>query len=158
MWSLLAKNLLGVSEELQILYTNDLPHSEKNTSKWLLSPGPPSWWKWNLEYMNICLQSWWTQISALAVFENMINSSPKAFAFKSRGVITSQSFLMKMSNNSYCSVLIQLVLQIYVKKVKLHPNCNPNIFSEIIELQENGGSGGIQAQIPNCTVYIGIAA
>ena len=29
---------------------------------------------------------------------------------------------------------------------------------KIIELQENGGSGGIQAQIPNCTVYIGIAA
>ena len=46
----------------------------------------------------------------------------------------------------------------YVKKVKLNPNYNPNIFSEIIELQENGGSGGIQAQIPNCTVYIGIAA
>ena len=46
----------------------------------------------------------------------------------------------------------------YVKKVKLNPNSNPNIFSEIIELQENGGSGGIQAQIPNCTVYIGIAA
>ena len=42
----------------------------------------------------------------------------------------------------------------YVKKVKL----NPNIFSEMIELQENGGSGGIKAQIPNCTVYIGIAA
>ena len=46
----------------------------------------------------------------------------------------------------------------YVKKVKLNPNSNPNIFSEIIELQENGGSGVIQAQIPNCTVYIGIAA
>ena len=46
----------------------------------------------------------------------------------------------------------------YVKKVKLNPNFNPNIFSEIIELQENGGSGGIQAQIPNCTVYIGITA
>ena len=45
----------------------------------------------------------------------------------------------------------------YVKKVKLNPNSNPNIFSEIIELQENGGSGGIQAQIPNCTVYIEIA-
>ena len=46
----------------------------------------------------------------------------------------------------------------YVKKVKLNPNSNPNISSEIIELQENGGSGGIQAQIPNCTLYIGIAA
>ena len=46
----------------------------------------------------------------------------------------------------------------YVKKLKLNPNSNPNIFSEIIELQENGGSGVIQAQIPNCTVYIGIAA
>ena len=46
----------------------------------------------------------------------------------------------------------------YVKKVKLNPNSNPNISSEIIELQENGGSGGIQAQIPKCTVYIGIAA
>ena len=46
----------------------------------------------------------------------------------------------------------------YVKKVKLNPNFNPNIFSEIIESKENGGSGGIQAQIPNCTVYIGIAA
>ena len=62
----------------------------------------------------------------------------------------------------YCSIVYplasQLVLQIYVKKVKLNPNSNPNISSEIIELQENGGSGGIQAQIPNCTVYIGIAA
>ena len=46
----------------------------------------------------------------------------------------------------------------YVQKVKLNLNDNPNIFSEIIELQENGSSGGIQAQIPNCTVYIGIAA
>ena len=46
----------------------------------------------------------------------------------------------------------------YVKKVKLNPNFNQNISSEIIELLENGGSGGIQAQIPNCTVYIGIAA
>ena len=43
----------------------------------------------------------------------------------------------------------------YVKKVKLNINSNPNIFSEIIELQKNGG---IQAQVPNCTVYIEIAA
>ena len=34
----------------------------------------------------------------------------------------------------------------------------PKFFSEIIELQENGGSGGIQAQIPNWPIYIGIAA
>ena len=46
----------------------------------------------------------------------------------------------------------------YVKKVKLNPNSNPNIFSEIIEEQKNGSRRGIQAQIPNCTVYIGIAA
>ena len=46
----------------------------------------------------------------------------------------------------------------YVKKVKLNPNYNPNIFSELIELQENGGSGGIQTQIPNWPIYIGIAA
>ena len=46
----------------------------------------------------------------------------------------------------------------YVKKVKLNPNYNPNIFSEIIELQENGGSGGIQIQITNWLIYIGIAA
>ena len=46
----------------------------------------------------------------------------------------------------------------YVKKVKLNPNSNPNIFSEIIEEHKKGGSGSLQAQIPNCTVYIGIAA
>ena len=46
----------------------------------------------------------------------------------------------------------------YVKKVKLNPNSNPNISSEIIELQENGGSRGIQTQIPNWPIYIGIAA
>ena len=46
----------------------------------------------------------------------------------------------------------------YVKKVKLNPNDNPNILSEIIELQANGGSGGIQTQIPNWPIYIGIAA
>ena len=48
--------------------------------------------------------------------------------------------------------------QKYVKKVKLHLNFNPNIFSEIIEEQKNGVRRGIQAQIPSCTVYIGIAA
>ena len=46
----------------------------------------------------------------------------------------------------------------YVKKVKLNPNYNPNISSKIIELQENGGSGGIQIQITNWLIYIGIAA
>ena len=46
----------------------------------------------------------------------------------------------------------------YVQKVKLNLNDNPNIFSEIIELQENGGSKGIQTQIPNWPIYIGIAA
>ena len=39
-------------------------------------------------------------------------------------------------------VFCQLVHK-YVKKVKLHWNFNPNIFSEIIEEQKNGGSGGI---------------
>ena len=46
----------------------------------------------------------------------------------------------------------------YVKKVKLNLNDNLNIFSEIIELQENGGSRGIQTQIANWPIYIGIAA
>ena len=32
----------------------------------------------------------------------------------------------------------------YVKKVKLRLNRSPNIFSEIIEWQKNGGSGGIR--------------
>ena len=45
-----------------------------------------------------------------------------------------------------------------IKKVKLHPNCNPNIFSEIIELQENGGGGGNLTQIPYFQFYMGIAA
>ena len=31
------------------------------------------------------------------------------------------------------------------------------ILSEIIELQENGGGGGNQTQIPNFQFYIGIA-
>ena len=35
----------------------------------------------------------------------------------------------------------------YVKKMKLNQNYDPNIFFEIIELQENGGTGGIQTQI-----------
>ena len=46
----------------------------------------------------------------------------------------------------------------YGKKVKLHLNFKANIFSEIIELQENGGSVGIQAQILNWQFYIWIAA
>ena len=62
----------------------------------------------------------------------------------------------------YCSTVYplssQLVLQIYVKKVKLHPNFNPNIFSEIIELQQNGASGGNLTQIPNFSFHIGIEA
>ena len=46
----------------------------------------------------------------------------------------------------------------YVKKVESNPNYDPNIFFEIIELQENGGTGGIQTQIQNWPTYIGIAA
>ena len=34
----------------------------------------------------------------------------------------------------------------------------PKFFSELIELQENEDRGGIQTQIPNWLVYIGIAA
>ena len=49
-------------------------------------------------------------------------------------------------------------LQIYVKKVKLHPNSNPNICSEIIELQESGGGGGNQTQVPIFQFHIGTAA
>ena len=45
-----------------------------------------------------------------------------------------------------------------IKKVKMHPNFNPNIFSEIIELQENGSGGGNQTQIPYFQFYMGIAA
>ena len=45
----------------------------------------------------------------------------------------------------------------YVKKVESNPNYDPNIFSEITELQANGGSGGIQTQIPNWPIYIGLA-
>ena len=44
------------------------------------------------------------------------------------------------------------------KKVKLRPNSTPNIFSDIIELQEIGGCGGFQAQILNCAGFIGIGA
>ena len=44
----------------------------------------------------------------------------------------------------------------FVQKVKLNLNDNPNIFSEKIELQENGGGRGIQTQIPNWPIYIGI--
>ena len=63
----------------------------------------------------------------------------------------------------YCSTVYplssQLVLQIYVKKVKLHPNFNPNIVSEIIELQQNGASGGGNlTQIPHFSFHIGIEA
>ena len=41
----------------------------------------------------------------------------------------------------------------YVKKVKLLLTQ----ISEMIDLQDNGGSGGNQTQIPNCHFYIGIA-
>ena len=50
------------------------------------------------------------------------------------------------------------VEQIYVRKVKLFLTFNPNISSEIVDLQENGGVGGIQTQIPYLPLYIGIAA
>ena len=81
-------------------------------------------------------------------FEEKANSSPKALPFKSREAIWSPTLLMMMSNNSKYSVQIQVVLQTYVKKVKLHPNCNQNIFSEITELEENGGDGGNLTQFP----------
>ena len=42
------------------------------------------------------------------------------------------------------------------KEWKLNINFHQNIFSEIIKFQENGGSGGIQNQIPNCHFYIAL--
>ena len=41
MWLLLAKNLLGVSEELQIMHTNNLPRYEKKHFKITSSSGAP---------------------------------------------------------------------------------------------------------------------
>ena len=40
------------------------------------------------------------------------------------------------------------VEQIYVRKVKLFLTIKPNISSEIVDFQENGGVGDIQTQIP----------
>ena len=40
------------------------------------------------------------------------------------------------------------VEQIYVRKVKLFLTYIPNISSEIVDFQENGGVGDIQTQIP----------
>ena len=50
------------------------------------------------------------------------------------------------------------VEQIYVRKVKLFLTYIPNISSEIVDFQENGGVGDIQTQIPYFPLYIGIAA
>ena len=49
------------------------------------------------------------------------------------------------------------VERIYVRKEKLCSTFNPNISSEIVDLEENGGVGGIQTQIPYFPLYIGIA-
>ena len=46
---LLAKNLLRVSEKLQIWHTGRLPYAEKK----LFSPGPATLRKWDLKYTNI---------------------------------------------------------------------------------------------------------
>ena len=40
------------------------------------------------------------------------------------------------------------VEQIYVRKVKLFLTFNPNISSEIVDFQENGGVGDTKTQIP----------
>ena len=40
------------------------------------------------------------------------------------------------------------VEQIYVRKVKLFLTFNPNILSEKVDFQENGGIGDTQTQIP----------
>ena len=43
------------------------------------------------------------------------------------------------------------------KKIESESDIFIQILSEIIELQENGGGGGNQTQIPNFQFYIGIA-
>jgi len=92
----------------------------------------------------------WAQIFAGAVLEELFNSSPNFGGLRGK---------VKRKHHYMWSFVYPIdSSHKYVKKVKLNPNYNPNIFSEIIELQENGVSGDIQAQIPNCTVYIGIAA
>ena len=51
---LLPKNLLRVSENPEILHTTKLTRAQKKTSKLLFSPGPSTWRKWDLKYINIC--------------------------------------------------------------------------------------------------------
>ena len=50
------------------------------------------------------------------------------------------------------------VEQIYVRKVKLFLTYIPNISSEIVDFQENGGVDDIQTRIPYFPLKIGIAA
>ena len=109
-----------------------------------------SLWKRNLKYPNICFNFYELKYFWAPFWKNCSTRPQNSGGLK--GKIKRKhrymwSFVYPI-NSSYK----------YVKKVKLNPNHNPNIFSEIIEFQENGGSGGIQAKIPNCTVYIGIAA
>ena len=110
--------------------------NEKKKQKTMFYQWSYSLWKSNLKYPNICFQFSWAQIFA-APFWKICSTRPQNFlevwgekVKRKHGYMW--SFVYPL-NSSYK----------YVKKVKLNPNSYPNIFSEIIKLQENGGSGVI---------------
>ena len=53
MWHLSRKNLLRVTEKLKILHTTNLTRAQKKPQTNFFSPGPSTWWKWDLKYTNI---------------------------------------------------------------------------------------------------------
>ena len=138
-----------LTEKDEIFLTCRWCLSLKKSRKRFFSQWSNSLWKRNLKYPNSWYQFLWAQIFA----GKICSTRPQNFGgLKWREIVKRKhgymwSFEYPL-NSSYK----------YAKKVKLNPNQNPNIFSEIIELQANGGSGGIQTQISNWPIYIKIAA
>ena len=87
----------------------------------------PSLWKCNLKYLNICLQYWWTQISALAVFwkQDQLVPCHLDFVFTSC-LLTAWIATDSMAIFTAAVGCVQLVPK-YISKVNLSSCRSPNI-------------------------------
>ena len=117
-----------MTENFEIFLTCRWSPALKKTRKRFFSQWSNSLWKRNLKYPNICFNFYELKYLRGPFWKNC-STRPQNFGGLKGKVKRKHCYMWSFVypiNSSYK----------YVKKVKLNPNNNPNIFSEIIELQE----------------------
>jgi len=144
----LAKNLLGMSDQLEILHTSKLPHAEKKPQNNFLVWGAHHCENGIWKIQIFCDFFSWPKY-LMHSFQASVQLVP---TFYSHPVCRLLELQLILASEEDC---VQLVPK-YYSKVKLRSWQPPNILSEIMRLLQNGGSGINLAQISNWPLLMGI--